>query len=139
MALNLQLLTTRAECDEALDNLAAELDGYQHRDGNLDYADRQAGRTATDVAGRLAGVQAEIDSYTTTLAQPNLPAAMRRQFDSKLRRATDRKDNLDERGQARTGAAAFLAGVDADQIAAQVTILTDAQRAVSAHKATLPA
>ena len=38
MALDLTLLTTKAECDEALADLAAELESYQHRTDNLDYA-----------------------------------------------------------------------------------------------------
>ncbi|OON67769.1 hypothetical protein B0919_16370 [Hymenobacter sp. CRA2] len=133
------MLTTRAECDEALDSLAAELDSYQQRDSNLDFQGRQADRSAADVAGRLAGVNAEIASYTATLAQADLPASLRKQMESKLRKANDRKDNLAERGQARSGSAAFLASVDAEQNAAQVTVLTDAQAQVAARKAALPA
>jgi hypothetical protein len=139
MALDLTLLTTKAECDDALADLAAELDGYQHRTANLDYAATQADRSTADVAARLAGVQAEIDSYTAMLNVPNMPAALKKQTESKLRRATDRKDNLAERSQARTGAAAFLAAVDAEQVAAQVATLTSAQAAVSSRKAALPA
>ena len=45
MALDLTLLTTRAECDEALTDLQAELETYQHRTDNLDYAGRQADRS----------------------------------------------------------------------------------------------
>lgn len=138
MALDLTLLTTKAECDDALADLQAELDGYQHRSGNLSFAATQAGRSTADVTARLAGVQAEIDSYTAMLNVPNMPAALKKQTESKLRRATDRKDNLTERGEARTGAAAFLAAVDAEQVAAQVATLTSAQAAVSTHKATLP-
>ena len=139
MALDLTLLTTKAECDDALADLAAELDGYQHRSTNLDYAATQADRSTADVSARLAGMQAEIDSYTAMLHVPNMPAALKKQTESKLRRATDRKDNLTERGQARTGAAAFLAAVDAEQVAAQVATLTVAQAAVSTRKAALPA
>lgn len=139
MALNLNLLTTRAECDEALEDLAAELDTYQTRDANLGYADRQAGRTTTDVAVRLAAVGAEIAGLEAMLAVPGLTTAQQRTTTNKLRRANDRRDNLTERGQARSGAPAFLANVDADQIAAQVAVLTGAQTAVTNHRATLPA
>ncbi|WP_223649204.1 hypothetical protein [Hymenobacter psoromatis] len=139
MALDLTLLTTQAECDEALADLAAELETYQHRNDNLDYAASQAGRTLGDVTARLAGVQAEIDSYTAMLNVPNMLASLRKQTESRLRRANDRKDNLAERGQARTGSAAFLAAVDAEQVAAQVATLTSAQQAVTTRKAALPA
>jgi hypothetical protein len=138
MALTLTLLTTKAECDEAFASLAAELDTYAQRDSNLDFADRQADRASTGAAAQLAGVTAEIAGLTAMLAVPGLSPAQRRTTESKLRRANDRKDNLTERGQARTGAAAFLAEVDAEQVAAQVATLTQAQAAVTAHRATLP-
>ena len=139
MALDLSLLTTKAECDTVLADLAAELDTYQQRDSTLDYQDRQSARTKDDVTARLAGVNAEIAAYTAILATPNLTDTLRKQNESKLRRANDRKDNLSERGEARTGATAFLASVDADQIAAQVAVLTGAQTQVSTRKAVLPA
>lgn len=138
MALDLTLLTTKAECDTVLADLAAELDTYQQRDSNLGYQDRQSARTKDEVAALLAGVNAEIAAYTGILATPNLTASLRKKNESLLRKANDRKDNLTERGTARAGAAAFLADVDADQIAAQVTVLTGAQTQVTAHKATLP-
>lgn len=136
---DLSKLTTRAECDEALESLAAELDTYQHRDSSLDYADRQAGRTTTTTTAQLAGVNAEIAGLEAMLAVPGLTATQQRTTSGKLRRANDRRDNLTERGQARTGATAFLADVDAEQVAAQVTVLTTAQTSVTSHKATLPA
>ena len=139
MALNLTLLTTKAECDEALADLAAELDTYQHRTTNLDYADRRADRVITDVSAQLAGVNAEIAAYTAILATPSLTASLRKTNESKLRRANDRKDNLNERGQSRTGSAAFLAAVDAEQVTAQVATLTSAQQSVTTRRAALPA
>ena len=138
MALNLSLLTTKAECDEAFESLAAELDTYQHRDSGLDYADRQADRSSAAVVAQLAGVNAEIAGLEAMLAVPGLTAAQQRTTSGKLRRATDRRDNLSERGQARTGAPAFLAAVDAEQIASQVAVLTDAQSQVVSRKAALP-
>ncbi|AWM31605.1 hypothetical protein DDQ68_01645 [Hymenobacter nivis] len=132
------MLTTKADCDEALAGLAAELETYQHRNDNLDYAAGQADRSLGDVTARLAGVQAEIDSYTAMLNVPNMPASLKKQTESRLRRAHDRKDNLSERTQARTGSPAFLAAVDAEQVAAQVATLTGAQQAVATRKAALP-
>ena len=84
-------------------------------------------------------MQAEIDSYMAMLNTPNMPATLKKQTESRLRRANDRKDNLTERNQARTGSAAFLAAVDAEQVAAQVATLTSAQQAVTTRKAALPA
>ncbi|HEX8657963.1 MAG TPA: hypothetical protein VF690_10530 [Hymenobacter sp.] len=99
------------------------------------------GRLAPPHGTRLGNIslEAEISAYTAILATPNLTDALRKQNESKLRRATDRKDNLSERGAARTGAPAFLAAVDAEQIASQVTVLTEAQAQVTTRKAVLPA
>ena len=120
-------------------DLAAELDTYQQRDSTLDYQGRQSTRTQEDVTARLAGVNAEIAAYTAILATPNLTDTLRKQNESKLRRAKDRQDNLTERGTSRAGATAFLAAVDADQIASQVAVLTGAQTQVATRKAALPA
>lgn len=139
MPLELSMLTTRAECDEVLDDLNAELDGYQQRTSNLGFAGRQADRTQADVSGQLAGVNAEIAAYTAILAAPDLTPTLRRQSESKLRKANDRKDNLGDRGSARSATARFLANVDAEQVTAQVAVLTNAKNQVTAHRATLPA
>lgn len=139
MPLNVSVLTTRAECTEALADLNGELDGFQQRTSNLAFAGRQSGRTEAEANARRAGATAEISAYTAILAQPDLPADMRRLNESKLRRANDRLDNLNDRGSARTGAAALLAEVDAEQVTAQVAVLTDAIAQVTARRDALPA
>ncbi|GAA3926810.1 hypothetical protein [Hymenobacter algoricola] len=139
MALDLTLLTTRAECDEVLQDLEAELDTYQTRDSNLGYTDRQVVRSKAETAVLLTGVEAEIGMYTTMLATPGLSARLLKQNQSKLRRAIDRRDNLKDQGGARSGSARILAAIDAAQIDAQVAVLTDAQTQVTTHRATLAA
>jgi hypothetical protein len=138
MALDLTPLTTKAECDEALASLTAELDGYQQRDSRLAYQDRQTDRTSTGLTGQLAGVNGEIAGLQAALATPGLPANMRKQYENKLRRANDYKDNLNERSSTRTGSAAVLTAVDNAQLDAQVAILTDAIAQVEARKGQLP-
>ena len=83
-------------------------------------------------------MQAEIDSYTAMLNVPGLSTVLRKQTESKLRRATDRKDNLSERGSTRAGSAAFLAAVDSAQLDAQVAVFSDAVAQVTAQKDKLP-
>ncbi|MFD2785481.1 hypothetical protein [Hymenobacter rubripertinctus] len=139
MPITLSLLTTRAECDEALADLNGELDGYQQRTSNLDYADRRTERTQADVDGRLAGAEAEIAAYEAIMAAPNLTPTLRRQTESKLRRANDRRDNLNDRGGSRSGVARLLSEVDADQVVAQVAVLTAVIGQVTTHRAALPA
>lgn len=139
MPFDLTVLTNRAECDEALDDLAAELDNYQTRNVVLDHADRQSGRVKQSVDGQLIGVNAKIDSYTATLGQANLPAKMRKQTESLLLTANYQKAKLTERAGGSTGSGALLAEVDAAQVDAQVGVLTDAIAQVTARKAALPA
>jgi hypothetical protein len=139
MPIDVTVLTTRAECDEVLAGLEAELDGYAVRTTNLEYADRRTDRTQADAEGRLAGVEAEIAAYTAILAAPGITPALRKQNETKLRRANDRRDNLTDSGSARSAAARLLAAVDAEQVAAQVAVLTEAKTAVTAHRNTLSA
>ena len=139
MPLNVQVLTTRAECDDVLDDLNGELDSYQNRTTNLAFADRRTGRTQADVQGQLAGVEAEIAAYSAILASPAITPALRRLNESKLRRANDRRDNLNDRGSARSGPARLLADVDAEQVTAQVAVLTGAIGEVTTRRAALPA
>ncbi|GAA3997783.1 hypothetical protein GCM10022408_05670 [Hymenobacter fastidiosus] len=123
----------------ARQDLEAELDTYQNRDSNLGYTDRQVARGKAETAALLTGVEAEIGMYTTMLATPGLSARLLKQNQSKLRRANDRRENLTDQGGARSGPARILAAVDAEQVDAQVVVLTDAQTQVTTHRATLPA
>ena len=139
MPASLTSLTTRAECDDALDSLSIELGTYQHRTANLDYADTVAGRAATSTASRLAKATADVAHYITEVARAGQTPAELRRAQSALISATAQRDRLALATTALTGSAAYLSAVDADQVEGQVTILTAAQTAVTAHKATLPA
>ncbi|PJJ60098.1 hypothetical protein [Hymenobacter chitinivorans] len=139
MALDLSFLTTRAECDDVLAALAAELASYQNRDTNLDYADFRTEQGQTKVKALLIGVEAEILGFTNLLATPGISASLRKQNETKLRKATDRRDNLKDVGGARSGPARVLSQVDVKQIDKQIEVLTEAQAEVTAHRATLAA
>ncbi|TGE20115.1 hypothetical protein [Hymenobacter elongatus] len=139
MALDLSILTTQAECGEVLDDLTAELASYQNRDTNLDYADTRSEQVKAKVKALLAGVEAEITAFTTILATADLPENVRKQNETKLRRATFRRANLNDQGSARSNAERFLAAVDAEQVDAQVAVLTSAQTKVTERRATLAA
>ena len=133
------LLKTFADCDEATTTLGDELDMYQNKDQNLDYADRRDGRVVASVTGQLAGVNAKIDAYTATLTQPNLPADERENTELLKMGAEYQRARLTRSAKTRTGASAFLADVDADQVEGQVTILTTTRARVVTHRATLTA
>ncbi|MGY3087338.1 prophage DNA circulation protein [Hymenobacter sp. UYAg731] len=139
MAASLATLTTRAECDEALTGLTAELATYQHRDSNLSYADGLAETRATTTAARLAKATDDVAHYTTESARAGLTPAEKLRAQNSLITATAQRDRLTLATGAQTGSVAYLADVDADQIDAQIATLTAAQTAVTAHRATLAA
>ena len=139
MAANTDLLTTKAECDTALDSLTKEKAAYQHRDGNQAYADGVADDRATTVAVRLAKALDDVARYTADVARTGLTPVEIRTAKRALIAATSRRDNLQLSSEATTGPTAFLAEVDADQVDAQIAALDVAIQAVQARKAALPA
>ena len=139
MAANLSLLTTRAECDEALAGLAAELKTYQHRDSNISFADDQAATRATTVAARLAKATDDVAHYTSEVARTGLSAAEKFRAENSLITANTQRARLTLTTGTQTGSVAFLSEVGGDQIDAQIAVLTTTQTAVTNHKATLSA
>lgn len=139
MAYDVNTLTTRAQCLEAKASLEAELDGYQNRDQNLAYQDRREGRAGASYASRLATATDRVSYLTDQLNRPDLAAADRRSYQDQLLTANYQRARLENRAADSGGAAAFLAEVDADQIDAQVALLTGALTAVQARHDALPA
>lgn len=139
MAYDVNTLKDRAQCLEAKKSLEAEIDGYQNRDSNLAFQDRQEGRAGASAATRLATATDRVSYLTDQLARPDLAAADRRRYDDQLLTATYQKARLQNRTADSGGAAAFLADVDSDQIDAQVALLTGAIAAVQTRHDALPA
>ena len=137
MAASLSTLTTRAECDDALKGLTAELATYQHRDSNTTYADGLAQTRATTTAGRLAKATDDVAHYTIEAARAGLTPTELRRAQGALITATAQHGRLALATTAQTGSEAYLADVDADQIDAQIATLTAAKTGVTAHRATL--
>ncbi|MBT9394317.1 hypothetical protein KLP40_14190 [Hymenobacter sp. NST-14] len=132
-------LQNRAQCLTAKASLEAELDGYQNRDQNLAFQERREGRTEASVATRLASATNQVNYLTDQLARPDLSATDRQRYQNQLLTANYQKAKLQNRSAGSGGAAAFLADVDADQIDAQVALLTGAIAAVQARHDALPA
>lgn len=139
MPYDVNLLKSRAQCAAAKASLEAELDGYQNRDQNEDFRDRQAGRASATASSRLATYTDRVKYLTEQLARPNLAAADRARYDDELLTATYQKARLTKRSVDTDGTATFLADVDADQLDAQVALLRGAIAAVQAHQDALPA
>jgi hypothetical protein len=139
MAYDVSTLKTRAQCLDAKASLEAELDGYQNRDQNLAFHDRQDGRADVSVATRLATATDRVAYLTEQLARPSLSAADRRSYENQLLTANYQKARLQNRTADSDGTASFLADVDADQVDAQVALLSGAVAAVQARHDALAA
>ncbi|WP_046243370.1 hypothetical protein [Hymenobacter terrenus] len=136
---DVNLLKTRSQCVAAKSALLAEVDGYQNRDQNLDYQDRVADRSETSVAARLATATSQLAYATQELARPDLSDADRKRYKAQEMTTRHLKERLENRAEEEGGTNAFLADVDADQVDAQVAVLTTAIAAVQAHHDGLPA
>ena len=138
MPADINLLTTKAECDQALASLTKEKATYQHRDVNQSYADGLATDRAGTLAAQLAKATDDVTRYTADVARTGLTDAEKRAAQRALITATARRDTLRLNSAAVTGPPAYLADVDADQVNAQIATLETAIQAVTTRKAALP-
>ena len=139
MAFDVTLLKTRAQCLAAKASLEAELDSYSNRDTNLDFHDRQAVRSETSVASRLATATSQLAYATQELARPDLSDADLKRYKAQQMTARHQKERLESQAEEEGGTSAFLADVDADQVDGQVAILTSAIAAAQTRHDALPA
>ena len=139
MAADVSLLTTKAECEEALDSLTKEKATYAHRDYNQSYADGLATDRATTLTAQLGKATDDVTRYTADVARTGLTPVELRTAQRALIGAIARRDNLRLSTAAVSGPTAYLADVDADQVDAQVATLEKAIQAVTARKDALPA
>ncbi|MDO7875289.1 hypothetical protein Q5H93_11140 [Hymenobacter sp. ASUV-10] len=133
MAYDVSLLKTRAECITAKTALEAELDGYQNRDQNDDFQDRQAGRAQASLSSRLTTATNRVTYLDGQLARPDLSDADRARYEDEHLTATYQKARLAKRAAASGGAPAFLEQVDETQVDGQVAILSQAIADVQVH------
>lgn len=129
----------RLECTEALTSLQKELALYQHRDSNVVWADGQAADQAASRASRLAKATADVAHYTGEVARPGQTLVELTRNRKALISATAQRDVLTLDSAAQGGSVAYLTDVDADQLTAQVAVLTAAVQQVQARLAALPA
>lgn len=139
MAIDYSVLTTRAECDAATQELDFELKTFATRDANLDLADDRAGRAKDNTAAQLSKVNGEIASLDYRLAQPGLDATTQADLADEREGYVVQRKKLEKRNRQATGPNRLLADVDAEQIAIQVALLNQVKAGIAAHRATLPA
>ncbi|WP_400193944.1 hypothetical protein [Hymenobacter sp. B81] len=139
MAFDVNKLQTRAQCLEAKEKLEAELRGYQNRDQNQEYRDWRGDRAETTTAQLLARATERVAYLTGQLAKPDLSANDRLRAEDELEVAEFQQKRLTRRATNAGGVIDFLADVDADQVDAQVALLTQAITAVQQRHDALPA
>ncbi|GAA4045989.1 hypothetical protein GCM10022409_35050 [Hymenobacter glaciei] len=139
MAFDVNLLKTRSQCIAAKNSLEAELDSYSVRNTNLDFRDRQAERSETSVASRLATATSQLAYATQELARPDLSDVDRKRYKAQQMTARHQKERLESQAEEEGGTTAFLADVNADQVDGQVAILTAAIAATQTRHDALPA
>ncbi|WP_046246247.1 hypothetical protein [Hymenobacter terrenus] len=137
MAADVTLLTTKAECDEALVGLTKERATYAHRDGNLSYADALAADRAITLKAQLGKATDDVAHYTAEAARTGLTPVEQRTAKRALITAIARRDTLTLNSTVVSGPLAYLADVDADQIDSQIATLDTAIQTVTDYRATL--
>lgn len=137
--LDYTILTDRAQCDQATEEIDFELKAFSARDLNADVADDRADRSKTTTTIQLAKVNGEIASLDYRLAQPGLDATVLTDLGDEREAFVVQRKKLMKRNAQVTGVERFLAAVDVEQIAQQVATLTQVKAGIAAHRATLPA
>ncbi|MDO7876994.1 hypothetical protein Q5H93_19770 [Hymenobacter sp. ASUV-10] len=139
MPANVNLLKTRAECDEALASLTREKASYDRSEYNDTYADNAAAYTASTNAKKLAKAEADVVRYTADVARTDISATELNAAKRSLIDAKARREKLQLSDPAATGPAAYLGEVNDDQTDKQLEVLQGAIDDVTAHKDTLSA
>jgi chromosome segregation ATPase len=139
MAFPVELLTTRALCDEALAELQTELDDLTFRQASYDRRDDKATARATDIGEEIAVLDRDVADLTAQLAAMPADSKYRPRREAELRTAVKRRGDLGAAQASRGPLVAFRTAVDLRQVAAQVAELTTATAEVTARRATLPA
>lgn len=136
MDYSINRLSTVAECDAALQQAADLKDDLTFENTLLTRERASRERTAFQIDTDLASVSAQLLAFQAARDVMS-PGPERDNFDNKIRRLNDRKENLEER-KAKTGNVALLGNeLEQGRIARQIEEIDTFVAAVTAHKATL--
>ncbi len=137
MAYSLNLLTTKTLCDAVLAHLAEILRVLRKQKADAVYQQEGTSKLSAEQQTELAFLQADIAS--TLLLLPTVPASEQRtERENKLRKDTDRRDELLAR-QADGGPAAVLkAQIQATRLDLQINELAQLETDILAIRGPLP-
>jgi len=140
MPFPVQLLTTRAECDEALKDLNDELRVFTVTDSVLDLRADQASDRAQDRAAEVRDLTKEEAELTPLVAGLTVGSTSYLLNNRRLLTVKQRLETLNlPSGTAARGPVAFKKAVDVRQVQVQVPELQAAIAEVTAYRPTLPA
>jgi len=135
MELNLALLTTKAECDTAIEITQIEKTTLERRLRNLgESLDDKTVRTTTVKEG-IISVKAIIGGFQAALAVISEGKA-KRDLELKIEREETKLKALENRDANYSAVNVLEDQIDHQQFEAQVAILTTALTTIEAHKAT---
>jgi hypothetical protein len=133
------MLTDRAMCDEVLGDIQSELEDLSFRQTSYDHRDGKASARATSITEEITGLDQDIASFTTQLANMAADSKYRPRRAAELRDAVKRRGDLGAAQVTRGPVAAFRLAVDLRQVVVQVAELNQAKTEVTSHRATLSA
>ncbi|WP_425659352.1 hypothetical protein [Tenacibaculum ascidiaceicola] len=138
MELNLGLLTTKAECDTAIEITTAEKTLLERRLRNLgESLEDKAVRTTTVKEG-IVSVKAIIAGFESALSVIT-DEKEKRSLELKIEREETKLKSLENRNANYSSVNVLEDQIDHQQLEAQVTVLTDAIAQIETHKTTLAA
>ncbi|RBW57583.1 hypothetical protein DS884_11050 [Tenacibaculum sp. E3R01] len=138
MELNLKLLTTKTECDAAIEITLVEKTLLERRLRNLgESLDDKTVRT-TAVKEGIISVKAIISGFESALAVIT-DAKEKRNLELKIEREETKLKSLENRNANYSSVNVLEDQIDHQQLEAQVAILTEAVTKIETYKATLAA
>jgi len=136
MSYSLSYLTTTDDCDAVLTDTQFQLRLLNHQVEDLSIDDVSSGRGVIGIEVEIAKTNSEIATLTQRI--PNMTdASVKKTYELQLRRATNRKNELQYRRENKGGIAALMREVGLKRVQLQLDELTAFAAAVTAYKATL--
>ena len=136
MAYSLSFLTTTDDCDAVLTDTQFQLRLLNHQVEDLAIGDVSSGRGVIGIEVEIAKTNSEIDTLTQRIPTMN-DASVKKTYELQLRRATNRKAELQLRRENKGGIAALMREVGLKRVQLQIDELTAFEAAVTAYRATL--
>lgn len=136
MTVNVTLLQTAEDCDNALDIINAEKIQLERRMRNLGERLEGQSSSTTDLSEGIAAVTSIISGYSAAV-EVITDEKEKRNLELKIQREEAKLKALENRQANYSPVAVVEDEVDYEQLAVQIPVLTEAITQIETHKATL--